>query len=70
MCGGTADSDAHGGDPACWLHELCPACGAVPSPDPPGRCWRCGAVDAPTDERPGGGDDATGDGRAGACPDR
>ena len=32
-----------GGDPVCWLHRLCPECGAVPSPDAPGRCWRCGA---------------------------
>ena len=30
-----------GGDPACWLHELCPECGAVPD-EPAARCWRCG----------------------------
>lgn len=30
-----------GGDPACWLHELCPECGAVPDV-PSTRCWRCG----------------------------
>ncbi|MEA3056373.1 MAG: uncharacterized protein QOD30_1805 [Actinomycetota bacterium] len=30
-----------GGDPACWLHELCPDCGAVPDA-PAARCWRCG----------------------------
>jgi uncharacterized protein YqeY len=30
-----------GGDPACWLHELCPECGAVPDA-PATRCWRCG----------------------------
>jgi len=35
-----AASDA-GGDPACWLHELCPECGAVPD-EPTTRCWRCG----------------------------
>jgi hypothetical protein len=29
------------GDPACWLHELCPDCGAVPDA-PTRRCWRCG----------------------------
>jgi hypothetical protein len=43
------DADAHGGDAVCWLHELCPTCGAVPSPDSPGRCWRCGTVDAAAD---------------------
>ena len=30
-----------GGDAACWLHELCPECGAVPD-EPSTRCWRCG----------------------------
>ena len=30
-----------GGDAACWLHELCPECGAVPDA-PATRCWRCG----------------------------
>jgi uncharacterized protein YqeY len=30
-----------GGEPACWLHELCPECGAVPDAPAP-RCWRCG----------------------------
>ncbi|MEU7816915.1 hypothetical protein, partial [Pseudonocardia sp. NPDC049154] len=37
--------DEPGGDPVCWLHELCPACGAMPTDDPsapPDRCWRCG----------------------------
>jgi uncharacterized protein YqeY len=29
------------GDAACWLHELCPECGAVPDA-PATRCWRCG----------------------------
>ena len=36
-----ADGDV-GGDPVCWLHELCPTCGAVPTPEVPDRCWRCG----------------------------
>ena len=27
------------GDPVCWLHELCPDCGAVPTGP---ACWRCG----------------------------
>jgi uncharacterized protein YqeY len=33
--------DDDGGDAACWLHELCPECGAVPDA-PTTRCWRCG----------------------------
>jgi hypothetical protein len=37
------DPADQGGDPVCWLHELCPVCGAVPSPEVPDRCWRCGA---------------------------
>jgi DNA-binding MarR family transcriptional regulator len=31
-----------GGDPACWLHRLCPACGRVADEDPPTRCAACG----------------------------
>jgi nitrile hydratase subunit beta len=44
------DADQHAadpepvGDPVCWLHELCPACGAAPSPEVPGRCWQCGTA--------------------------
>ena len=34
------------GDAVCWLHELCPECGAMPTTGPtaeqPDRCWRCG----------------------------
>jgi ribosomal protein S27AE len=30
------------GDPVCWLHRLCPECGAVPSEEDDGACWRCG----------------------------
>jgi len=32
-----------GGDTVCWLGQLCPGCGAMPSADSPDRCWRCGA---------------------------
>jgi hypothetical protein len=32
------------GDPVCWLHELCPECGAMPTGEAPERCWRCGAA--------------------------
>ena len=31
-----------GGDAVCWLHELCPECGAMPTAEQPDRCWRCG----------------------------
>jgi hypothetical protein len=30
---------AEGGDPVCWLHQLCPNCGAMP--DDGEICWRC-----------------------------
>ncbi|MEQ7126587.1 hypothetical protein ABN034_18910 [Actinopolymorpha sp. B11F2] len=33
-----------GGDPVCWLHLLCPECGAmVEDQPPPDHCVRCGA---------------------------
>ena len=31
-----------GGDPACWLCRVCPACGALADEDPPTRCPGCG----------------------------
>lgn len=38
--------EPEGGDPVCWMHLLCPACGAMPDPDDDaaaaGRCPRCG----------------------------
>jgi hypothetical protein len=53
--GGKAVGDP-GGDPACWLHQLCPECGAVPSPEVPGRCWRCGhPADDGCEPAPSGG---------------
>lgn len=55
------------GDPACWLHRLCPECGSVPDEPHPTRCWRCGAVlgdAAPDDEAP---NDAAPNGEAGAA---
>ncbi|RAG82531.1 hypothetical protein DN069_27170 [Streptacidiphilus pinicola] len=33
-----------GGEPACWLHRLCPECDAVQDEARPTRCWRCGAT--------------------------
>ena len=35
--------DGDGGDPVCWLDQLCPECRAVPTDDSPTVCWRCGA---------------------------
>ena len=31
-----------GGDPACWLARVCPACGRMADEDPPTRCPACG----------------------------
>ncbi|NEK58911.1 MarR family transcriptional regulator [Geodermatophilus sabuli] len=31
-----------GGDPACWLHRVCPACGRMADGDPPTTCPACG----------------------------
>jgi rubrerythrin len=33
-----------GGDPACWLHRVCPECGRLADDDPPTRCPACGAA--------------------------
>ena len=33
-----------GGDPACWLHRVCPACGRLADEDPPTRCPSCGQL--------------------------
>ncbi|HVL84735.1 MAG TPA: hypothetical protein VM367_10700 [Pseudonocardia sp.] len=41
-------ADDEGGDPVCWLHRVCPECGAVPGEDDRERCWRCGR--SPADE--------------------
>jgi hypothetical protein len=40
---GPPDLD-EGGDPACWLHRVCPACGRLADEDPPTRCTSCGAL--------------------------
>lgn len=37
----TDDENDTGGDPACWLHRVCPECGALVEGDS-GDCWRCG----------------------------
>jgi rubrerythrin len=33
-----------GGDPVCWLHRVCPACGRLADEDPPTRCPACGVL--------------------------
>ena len=37
-----------GGDPVCWLEQVCPDCGALVSAELPARCWRCEALVAPS----------------------
>ena len=43
-------SDDEPGDAVCWLPQLCPECGAMPTGEHPERCWRCEAVLTPGDE--------------------
>lgn len=38
-----------GGDPACWLHRVCPACGRIADEDPPTPCPGCGELIESTD---------------------
>ncbi|MCW2703681.1 MAG: DNA-binding transcriptional regulator, MarR family [Blastococcus sp.] len=40
--------DEEGGDPACWVRRVCPACGRLADENPPTRCPACGA-DLPDD---------------------
>lgn len=35
--------DTEGGDPACWLGQVCPECGRFSEQDAPARCPHCGA---------------------------
>ena len=35
-------AEQEGGDPACWLHRVCPECGLFSVEDPPTVCERCG----------------------------
>ena len=37
---GDEDDDVPG-DPACWLHRVCPACGTIADADPPTTCPQC-----------------------------
>ena len=36
------DGGGGGGDPACWLHRLCPTCGGLPDDADAATCPRCG----------------------------
>jgi hypothetical protein len=40
--GMTGPDDDEGGDPACWLRRVCPACGRLADEDPPTTCSACG----------------------------
>lgn len=48
---GARAEDDTGGSEVCWLHRLCPECGAMPGAGEL-TCWRCGAEvpDAPPSE--------------------
>jgi uncharacterized protein YeaO (DUF488 family) len=37
------EEEERGGDPPCWLHRVCPQCGAIASTDPPTTCPQCRA---------------------------
>lgn len=39
-----APAEPEGGDAACWLDRVCPACGALQDTAPFARCHRCGAA--------------------------
>jgi len=42
--GSAEDHDDVPGDPACWLHRVCPACGNVAPAEPPTACPECGTA--------------------------
>lgn len=35
-------ADATGGDPACWAHRVCQACGRLNEAERPEACVQCG----------------------------
>jgi uncharacterized protein YeaO (DUF488 family) len=41
---GAGDDEDAPGDPACWLHRVCPSCGSVAAADPPTTCPTCHAT--------------------------
>jgi rubrerythrin len=44
---GRREPGDEGGDPACWLARVCPACGRLADEDPPTTCPGCGAALVP-----------------------
>lgn len=36
-------AEREGGDPACWLGQVCPECGRFTEQDSPKKCPDCGA---------------------------
>ena len=38
-----APDEVPSGDPACWLQQVCPECGAFVEAPLPTLCWRCGS---------------------------
>lgn len=34
--------DRLGGEPVCWLPQVCPECGRLAEEEPPTRCENCG----------------------------
>lgn len=43
---GAVAPNAEGGDPACWLAQVCTDCGTL-NENPIATCWRCGATRSP-----------------------
>lgn len=39
------DTANSGGDPACWLANVCPECGAFNESPANTPCWNCGRVE-------------------------
>ena len=44
MRAGDAPEEDAGGDPVCWLSQVCPDCGLLVEAPPPAVCERCGAT--------------------------
>lgn len=42
--------DERGGDPVCWLHQICPECGHLPDNPAVPTCSRCGALLRPDND--------------------
>jgi rubrerythrin len=40
--GPATEPEEGGGDPACWVQRVCPACGRLADEAPPTRCPSCG----------------------------